>query len=141
MEGWEAAEEVEEPDTGLDSTYEEEEEERSGDDEMDAEEDGERERLEQEERRREEEEKKQWEREEWERRRMEMERERLGGHMEEEEGGASYPSHFYLKVPSLVSHWSEQLTAQHQRSALPSYPTGSTGGARRAWREGAHIIL
>lgn len=89
---------MEEPDTGLDAAYEEEElEERSGDDELDAEEDGEGERWEEEERRR----------EEWERRRMEMERGRLGGHMEEEEmeeeGRASYPSHFYLKVPSLVS--------------------------------------
>lgn len=88
-------EEVEESHTGLEEV--EKEEERSGDDGQDAEEDGERERWQEEEEQR--------QREEWERRRMEMERGRLGGHIEEEEeeGRATYPSHFYPKVASLAS--------------------------------------
>lgn len=143
-EGLEAGEEVKETDASLDTAYEEEEE-RSGDDELEAQEDDERERGEEEEEKqgeREEEEERQ--REEWERRRMEMERGRLGGHREEEEGGASYPypPHFYLKVPSLVTRWSHQQKheARYKRQVPPSHLTGSTGGARRAWSKGAHTL-
>lgn len=136
-EGWEVAEEVEQPDTGLDSAYEEEEEEeRSGGGEVDAEEDGERERWEEEEEER--------RRDEWERRRMEMERGRLGGHVEEEgeEGGASYPSHFYPKVPSLVTNQSLVRAARRTNDTICLLTqTGPTRGARRPRRKGAPIIV